>query len=157
MLGASLRCCLCILGLAASAWAADTPRVEIRDREIWVTRDGVPTQLTDDGILKTGAILSNAADRIAYYEECPEDAGCVPSVVILDLHGNLLRKFEPVIAASGAGGHCVSILGISWTASDAGIGLECHLNPSLSEYVEFDLKSGKYTHDLLGFGFTAFV
>ncbi len=32
--------------------------------------------------------------------------------------------------------------------------VECHLNPSLSEYLEIDLPSGKTVHDFLGYGFS---
>jgi hypothetical protein len=48
---------------------------------------------------------------------------------------------------------CGSILDIVWL-TETRIGAEFHCNPSLSEYVETDLASGKTVRDLLGLGFT---
>src|SRR5437016_5649106 len=41
-------------------------RVEIRDSEVWVVRDGREYQLTDDGKSKLQAELSPEQNRIAY-------------------------------------------------------------------------------------------
>jgi hypothetical protein len=48
---------------------------------------------------------------------------------------------------------CSSILNITWLLN-AIIAVECHFNPSMSEYIEVDLQTGKNVRDLLGLGFT---
>ena len=140
--------------MAGSLIWADVISVEVRANEVWLLRSGQPKQLTRDGRAKHQAVLSVDEDRIAYYEECPQAEGCMPSVVILDLDGKRLQTVQPRLAAVGSPEPCASILGTSWVGSDV-IGVECHLNPSLSEYVEVNLTSGKIVRDLLGYGFTS--
>ena len=55
---------------------------------------------------------------------------------------------------SGPSEPCASLLGISWRASDENMAVECHVNPSVSTYMEIDLKTGRHIRDLAGFGFT---
>lgn len=128
-------------------------QAEVRNSEVWVVRDGYGIQLTHDGKAKLQAALSPSRDRVAYYEECPESEHCTPTVVILDLEGHRLISFAPSVQAVPPGGPCGSILRIVWVGNSA-MGAECHLNPSLSEYVETDLSTGRTTRDLLGYGFT---
>jgi len=47
---------------------------------------------------------------------------------------------------------CASILSIQWTQPN-GIAAECHVNPSLSEYIETDFSTGETIRDLLGYDF----
>ncbi len=77
----------------------------------------------------------------------------MPSVVIADLHGKRLQTFQPQLAAVGPAGPCASIDSVAWVRADV-VGVDCHLNPSLGEYVEVDLTTGKTVADLLGYGFT---
>ena len=49
-------------------------------------------------------------------------------------------------------GPCASINWISWTTDEIIAG-ECHINPSLSEYVETHLPTHKIVRDLLGYDF----
>ena len=135
--------------LPSLAWAA-VLQVEVRNSEVWLIRDGQSTQLTQDGKLKVQAALSPAENRIAYYEVCPEAEHCTPSVVILDLEGHRVASFQPKLQAVPPEGPCGSILSIAW-AGDNSVAAECHINPSLSEYVETDLSTGQTTLDLLGF------
>jgi hypothetical protein len=144
--------CFFFLLLASLAWA-DTVGVEVRENEVWLIRNGKPTQLTRDGKTKLQAVLSIARDRIGYFEQCVQGENCLPSVIILDLEGNRLQSFQPRSGAMGQSEPCASILDISWV-SDRVMAVECHLNPSLSEYLEIDLPSGKTVHDFLGYGFT---
>ncbi len=127
----------------------------MRNNEIWVTKGGRSTQLTHDGRSKLQAELSNGHDRIAYYEQCPQGEGCTPSVIILDLEGRRLQSFTPTIVGFGQTEPCASILGISWRSSGESMAVECHVNPSVSAYMEIDLKTGKHIRDLAGFGFTS--
>jgi len=138
--------------LHSLTWAA-RPQVEIRANERWVVIDGQPRQLTSDGRSKLQAELSPSATRIAYYEQCPQSENCLTSVIILDLEGRRLQAFRPMAEAIPPGGPCASILGISWL-SETTIAAECHYNPSVSEYVETDLTTGKSVKHLLGYGFT---
>jgi hypothetical protein len=78
----------------------------------------------------------------------------MPSVVVLDADGNRLRSFQPQPAALGGTGPCASILKISWASAERTIGVECHVNPSLSEYVEVDPFTGETLRDLAGYWFT---
>jgi hypothetical protein len=142
-------CCLIVPAMCAGA-----TQVEVVGNEVWLVRDGVSKQLTDDGKTKLQAVLSAPGDRIAYYEACPQAEGCIPSVVILDLDGNRLQVFQPRPAAPGWNEPCASILGISWVRADTLIGVECHNTPSSSLFIEFDLTTGKNVLDLDGFGFT---
>lgn len=140
--------------VASSIWAGEI-RVEVSGNEVWLNDDGKLKLLTDDGKTKLQAVLSSRGDRIAYYEACPQEEGCIPSVVILDLNGNRLQTFQPRPAkAPGWDEPCASILGISWVRTDTIIGVVCHNTPSSSLYVEFDLTTGKNVRDLGGLGFT---
>ena len=138
--------------LASLAWA-DTIGVEVRENEVWLIRNGQPAQLTRDGKTKLQAVLSTARDRVAYYEQCVQGENCLPSVIILDLDGNRLQSFQPRSEAIGQSEPCASILDISWV-SDRVMAVECHLNLSLSEYIEIDLPTEKTVQDFLGYGFT---
>jgi len=132
---------------------AATVEVEVRDPEVWVILDGQPKQLTRDGRSKLGAVLSLSRDRVAYYEICTQKDPCTPSVVVLDLEGNRVKSFHPMIGAAPPAAPCASILSIEWAGPDA-IAAECHINPSLSEYVETKISTGQATRDLLGYEFT---
>src|ERR1017187_6432798 len=70
---------------------------------------------------------------------------CGSSVVILDLHRLRISSFQLK--------QCGSILSIAW-AGDNAIAAVCHINPSLSEYIETDVSTGVTTCDLLGYDFT---
>jgi hypothetical protein len=140
--------CLLVLVLASAAQL----RVEVRNSEVWLIRDGQESQLTHDGKAKSQAVLSRTCNRIAYYEECPEAEHCTPAVVILSLEGHRLVTFQPKRQSLPAPEPCASILSIVWVGNHA-VGAECHINPSLNEYVETDLSTGQTTRDLLGFDF----
>src|SRR5262249_17635966 len=134
-------------------WAAtpqpEVPQVEIRNSEVWLVHHGARNQLTRDGRAKIQAELSPANDRVAYYEQCLESEKCTPSIVILDLSGKRLRAVQPKIE----NGPCASILSMAWTTANS-IAAECHINPSLNQYVEIELASGRTIRDLLGYDFT---
>jgi hypothetical protein len=86
------------------------------------------------------------------FEECLAGEGCIPSVVILDLDGRRIQMFQPKQGAQGSDTPCASIVRISWVWEDS-VGVECHATPSLSEYVEVSVATGKTVRDLLGYGF----
>jgi hypothetical protein len=138
-----------LLFVALALPAANTPSVEIRDSEVWLVRDGHALQLTDDGKSKLQAELSPAQDRIAYYEQCPENEHCTPSLVILTLDGDRLESFH----VPPEGTPCTGILAIAWTGPKA-VSVECHINPSLDEYFEIGLSTKQVFRDLLGYDFT---
>ena len=140
------------LALLGSLALAAGQGVEIRDNEVWTVRNGEAKQLTHDGKAKVEAILSPSGTRIAYYDQCPQGEDCLPDVVILDLEGKRLKSFRPVAGALPPAERCASILNLYWLGENA-VAVECHLNPSVSEYVETDLATGKTTRDLLGLGF----
>jgi hypothetical protein len=148
----SVRQCCGLFLLCSFGWAAQL-QVEIRNHEVWVIRGGQARQLTRDGKAKEQVELSPSGTQIAYYEACPQGEGCVPAIVILDLDGARQKAFPVMAEAIGAPEPCASILRIWWPA-EATIAAECHRNPSLSEYVETDLRTGKTIKDLLGYGFT---
>jgi hypothetical protein len=128
-------------------------RVEIRNSEVWVVRDGRKYQLTDDGKAKSQAELSPAKNRIAYYEQCVEGEHCTPTVVILDLEGHRITSFQPRHQAFPPAEPCSSILSIAWVGDNV-VSAVCHGNPSMSEYVEIDLSTGQTVRDLVGYDFT---
>jgi hypothetical protein len=127
-------------------------RVEVRNSEVWLIRDGQENQLTHDGKAKLQAVLSPAQDRIAYYEQCPVAEHCMPAVVILSLEGRRIVSFQPKHQAVPPPQPCASIFSIVWAGNHA-VGAECHINPSLNEYIETDISTGQTTRDLLGFDF----
>ncbi|MBI5086793.1 MAG: hypothetical protein HZB13_19625 [Acidobacteria bacterium] len=133
--------------------APPAAQVEIRNSEVWLTRDGRSTRLTSDGCVKSGAKLSPSGHRIAYEEQCTAAADPLPTIAIIDLEGRRLAAHRPILGASFPDGRCRSILSVDW-AGDTAIAGTCHINPSLSEYVEMDIESGRVTRDLLGHGFT---
>ena len=137
-----------LLLITVQACAAAT-EVEVRANEVWVIREGGARQLTNDGRSKFQAVLSPSSTRIAYYEVCPVTENCTPSVIILNLEGKRLQAFH----AMAEGWPCLSILPISWQVENS-IATECHINPSVSEYIETDLRTEKTTADLLGLDFS---
>ena len=143
-----------VLGLLLAAGVAQAAlSVEIRNSEVWLIEDGQAKQLTHDGKAKEQAILSPSERRIAYFDECPVTEHCTPDVVILDLDGHRLKSFQPQMGMDQPEPACGSILSITWDG-DLAIAAECHLNPSLSEYIETELSSGRRRRDLLGYDFT---
>ena len=138
--------------LPVISWAAGL-QVEIRSNEVWLLRGGDAKQLTHDGKSKLQAEVSPSGNRIAYYEQCPQAEHCTPSIIILDLEGRRLKAFQPLAEALPPAGPCASILGFFWL-KETTIAAECHINPSLGEYVETDINTGKTVRDLLGYGFT---
>jgi hypothetical protein len=138
--------------LASLAWA-QSPRVDVRRNEVWLVQNDQQKQLTNDGRAKLQAVLSQMNDRVAYYEQCPQSENCIPSIVILDLDGKRLQSFQPQAQAMPPAGPCGSILNIFWIESST-VAVECHVSPSISEYVETDLQTNKTIRDLVGFGFT---
>ena len=137
---------------AALAWPTQL-RVEIRESEVWLIRDGHEYQLTHDGKSKLQADLSDGQNRIAYYEQCPEAEHCMPAIVILDLEGHRIISFQPKHQAVPPVEPCSSILSIAWVGDNA-VAAICHINPSLSEYLETDLSTGQTVRDLSGYEFT---
>jgi hypothetical protein len=142
----------CLIGLLPVLASAANVSVEIRESEVWLVTEGRPQQLTHDGKAKLQAALSPSAARIAYCEECPVTENCTPSVVVLDMAGHRLQSFH-VLQRGADEQPCASILRIAWAGEEA-IAAECHLNPSLSEYVETEISSGRRRQDLLGYWFT---
>jgi hypothetical protein len=125
-------------------------KVEVRNSEVWLVRNGAETQLTHDGKAKYQAELSPVGDQIAYFEACPMDEHCIPSVVILDLEGRRLTSLQ--VRLGSADSPCYQIVSIAWVAKGI-VAAVCHLNPSLNEYVETDLATGRTSRDLLGYWF----
>jgi hypothetical protein len=148
--------CLVVCMLPVFA-CADTLRVEIRNSEVWLLRDGRPRQLTRDGKSKAQVLLSPAPGRIAYYQQCPPAERCTPAVVIVDLTGRRLSSFRPGSDQLGndppGNPACGNLWLVEW-AGDRTVASQCHINPSLEEYFESDVASGRTTRDLLGYGFT---
>jgi hypothetical protein len=140
---------LFFLLLFAPTLATAQVHVEVRNSEVWLVQNGSGQQITHDGKPKGEAVLSAAQDRIAYYEDCGRDENCAASVVVLELSGARLASFVP----KSMGDPCASILSIQWVGEGA-VGVECHINPSLSNYVETDIETGKTVRDLLGYDFT---
>jgi hypothetical protein len=136
-----------VLALAAQL------RVEVRNSEAWLIRDGREIQLTHDGKSKRQAELSPSRKRIAYFDECVEAEHCTPTIIILDLEGHRLLSFQPKLEAEPPPGPCLSINSIAWVGNDV-IASDCHLTPSSSEYVETELSTGRTIRDLFGLDFT---
>src|SRR5437870_13107029 len=130
--------------VAVLGWPVEL-RVEVRDSEVWVIRDGNVHQLTHDGKSKLQAELSPGKNRIAYYEQCIEAEHCTPTVIVLDLEGHRITRitsFQPTHQAFPPAERCSSILSIAWVGDNA-VSAVCHGNPSMSEYVEIDLSTGQ--------------
>ncbi len=72
-----MRMALFLVGLLA--WPIQL-RVEIRDSEVWVVRDGREYQFTHDGKSKLQAKLSPVQKRIAYYEQSIDWPNCPPTL-----------------------------------------------------------------------------
>lgn len=145
-----MRRYLCFL---LSVFAAKTVlRVEVRNSEVWLIRDGREYELTHDGKSKFQAELSTGQNRIAYYEECTVAENCTPTVVILDLEGHRVDSFQPRHQAVPPAEPCSSILSIAWVG-DNSVATICHINPSRSEYIETNLTTRRTVRDLLGYNF----
>jgi len=138
--------------VAVLGWPVEL-RVEVRDSEVWVIRDGNVHQLTHDGKSKLQAELSPGKSRIAYYEQCIEAEHCTPTVIILDLEGKPIVSFQPKHGAVPPVEPCSSILSIAWVGNNV-VAAICHINPSVSEYIETDLSTEQTVRDLVGYDFT---
>ncbi|HET9401441.1 MAG TPA: hypothetical protein VFO34_10850 [Candidatus Acidoferrales bacterium] len=66
--------------------------------------------------------------------------------------GHKIRSFSVHLRSGNSDELCSSILSLAWVNEHI-IATECHINPSLSEYVETDVRTGKSGRDLLGFDF----
>jgi len=144
----SLFLSLCLVGPPGFG-ASLAPSVEVRNSEVWVIHDGQQKRLTNDHKAKLQAVLSPGADKIAYFLQCSQGEQCTPSIVMLDLDGHHLAEFQPISEATQPPAACASILAIVWVGDDS-IAAECHVNPSLSEYIETNLATGQVTRDLFG-------
>src|SRR2546430_15007681 len=125
--------------VAMLGWPVEL-RVEVRNSEVWVIRDGNGYQLTHDGKSKLQAELSPGKTRIAYYEQCIEAEHCTPTVIIIDLEGKPIVSFQlkhravlPVVT-------CSSILSTAWVRINA-VGDISHINPSVIVYIESNLST----------------
>jgi hypothetical protein len=142
---------LFFLLVAALGWPSQL-RVEVRNSEVWLIHDEHEHQLTHDGKSKLQAELSPGKNRIAYYEQCTEAEHCKPTVIILELEGKPVASFQPKHQAVPPVEPCSSILSIAWVGDNT-IAAVCHINPSLSEYIETDLSTGQTIRDLIGYDF----
>jgi hypothetical protein len=124
--------------------------VEVRGTELWLVGEGLPRRLTHDGKSKDQPVFSPSRKRIAYVEQCTGQ--CAPSVVVLDLEGQRVLSFQPRHQAVPPIEPCSSILSVVWVG-DGAIAAVCHINPSLTEYIETDISTGKNTRDLSGLDF----
>ena len=150
--GQPVKLSLCMLLLPLLVWAG-TLRVEVRRSEVWLLGDGQEKQLTHDEKPKEQAILSPSGSRIVYLEQCFQGQDCTaPSVAVLDLEGRRIRSFQPNGESAPPEKPCSSITSITWASEDA-IAAECHINPSLNEYIETSISTGQSTRDLLGYDF----
>ena len=93
-------------------------------------------------------VPSPAGNLFAEYTLCSIQNPCIPEVVITNWHGAEVRRFE----VRNDGGPCAGILDLQWAAEDT-IAAECHENPSMSSYLEVDIRSGKLVREYRGFGF----
>jgi hypothetical protein len=148
------RACIGAIGFAAAlcAQAATRPRVYIENNEVFVDAGaGRPAKrLTSDTAPKSGVALSPSGSLIFYMAGCIGQAQtCPPQIAVVDMEGRRLASF-PVMRTDGA---CLSFNTVEWI-DDARIGVECHINPSLSEYVELDARSGREGGEWLGYWFT---
>jgi len=125
---------------------AGTSEVEIRYSEVWLIGEGRDRAITHDGKEKHSAAISPSATRIAYVEGCDPGEDCMPSIVVVDLQGRRVRSYQP-------NERCGSIQFVGWSGAEL-IAAECHVNPSLSRYIETDISSGATTRELLGYDFT---
>ena len=144
---------LCVLLLLSALAQVAQTGVEVRASEVWIIKNGNETQVTFDGKSKTQAILSPSQKRAAYSEVCPEAEHCVPTIIILDSEGRQIVSFQPKRQSITGNEACSSILSISWIG-DHSVAAVCHINPSLSEYIETNLTTLQTTRSLPGYGFT---
>ena len=93
-------------------------------------------------------VPSPAGKHFAEYTLCSVQKPCIPEVVITNRNGAEMRRFE----VRNDDGPCASILDLQWAGEDV-IAAECHVNPSMSSYLELDIRSGKLVREYRGFGF----
>src|SRR5437660_10618649 len=114
--------------VAVLGWPVEL-RVEVRDSEVWVIRDGNVHQLTHDGKSKFQAELSPGKSRIAYYEQCIESEHGTPTGSIHDLEGKPIVPFQPKHRPLPPVEPCASILSIACVGNNA-VPAICHIVPS---------------------------
>ncbi|MBX9723078.1 MAG: hypothetical protein K2X81_16875 [Candidatus Obscuribacterales bacterium] len=144
---------LLAVGLIAllSATAVAMEKAYVKDGEIWTKKNGTgnAVQLTRDG--KAKALVGTSPDgrRIAYFVTGNQQDKSESTVVILDQQGHKLSEFRP---NESEGTPYVSINSAEWI-DNAQLGMECHVNPSMSSYLVADASTGKTKQNYLGFNF----
>lgn len=131
--------------LLCAAAAAQEPELTLQGTEIWLGE----VQLTSDGFNKSKPVWSPDAKHILYATLCFQGENCEPEAVILNRAGVQERRF-PLVSLDSQD-RCRSVMSIDW--SPAGIGVDCHLNPSLGVYTVHDPNSGKPLDAYGGYGF----
>ncbi len=94
-------------------------------------------------------MASPSGALFAQYTPCSVQDPCTPEVVITNRDGTELHRFE---VRNEERVPCASILDVQW-ASEGVIGAECHANPSLSDYYEVSIATGKTLHEYRGYRF----
>jgi len=139
-----------IFSLVAVAPAQEL-RISPEDQQVWLTReDGSRVRLTDGPAYKGSPAWSPDRSRLAYFRYCPQ-ADCAPEIVIGNLSGGEQLSFQVVSPRNDA--VCASVMRIDWL-DESRVGLECHKNPSYSEYLEVSLPNGRVPRSWLGGGFS---
>jgi hypothetical protein len=133
-----------LLLLSVTAATAAVPTLEVRGSEIWLVREGQERQLTRDGKPKGSAVLSPSQRQVAYVDGST-------GIVVIDAEGRRIRSFHPA-AEINSPSPCNAIVDLQWR-SEKVLAAECHVNPSVSEYVETEVETGRTVRDLWGYDF----
>jgi len=123
----------------------------IKEGEVWIKISGAPNpvQLTKDGIKKSSAAISPNKQMVMYCVNSDEHKNVNTEVCLENEQGKMVLKFRPL----AHNGYCNSIISIDWI-DDRRIGIECHCNPSMSQYLDVDSSTGKTTNEYFGYRFS---
>src|SRR5690348_15847130 len=106
----------------------------------------VPVQLKAQS-----AINSPSGKQSASVEYCADMAeSCDPAIVINDQQGHT-QRISLMLGTIAPDQPC-GVQALVWIG-DRALGVACHVNPSLNEYVEIELATGRSVRNLTGYDF----
>lgn len=123
------------------------PDLQVKNKQIWLreaTGDG--RCLTSDPFEKTDPCLSPNRRKIAYIQWGKDNS---QTIQVIDSTGSKLAGFTVKLGEE----EFKSLTALSFIDAEH-LGVECHVNPSLSRYLVLDAGSGKATDDYTGYKFT---
>ena len=125
--------------------------VSIKNDEIWykAANSAKPKALTSDKLPKNSALLSPDGTRIVYQITGNQDNKLESKIVLLSVEGKQLWQTR----AKDTNGQIYQAPSDPEWIDNNRLGVDCHVNPSTSQYIVMSAKDGRAIADYLGINF----